>query len=73
MLQILLIMLFRIPLKIPHYAHCYSFYARHCYYYSIVPIANDIRTMHKCCKRLCKHNNITQVMLYKLQIIKFQW
>ena len=47
MLQILLIMLFRISLKIPHYAHYYSFYACHCYYYSIVPIVNN--TMHKCC------------------------
>ena len=46
MLQFLLIMLFRISL---HYAHYYSFYARHCNYYSIVtvPIANS--TMHKCC------------------------
>ena len=35
MLQILLIMLFRTSLKIPHYAHYYSFNAPHCYYYSI--------------------------------------
>ena len=46
MLQILLIMLFRISLKIPHYAYYYSFYAFH-YYYSIAPIADNI--MHKCC------------------------
>jgi len=33
--QILLIMLFQISSKIPNYAHYYSFYAPHCYYYSI--------------------------------------
>ena len=49
MLQILLIMLFQISLKIPHYAHCYSFYAPRCHYYSIVPIAiaNDIQCTSK--------------------------
>ena len=46
MLQIFLIMLFRISLKIPHYAcSLLFFYARHYYYYSIVPIANN--AMHK--------------------------
>ena len=65
MLQFLLIMLFRISLKNPSlyiYAHYYSFYARHCNYYSIVtvPIANS--TMHKCCnvKLQVVFDNITQ-------------
>ena len=42
MLQILLIMLFRISITNHSYAHYYSFYARHSYY-SIVPIANIIQ------------------------------
>ena len=61
MLQILLIMLFRI---FPHYAYYYSFYVRHYHYYSIVPIANN--TIHKCCnvKLQVVYDNITHIMLY---------
>ena len=68
MLQILLIMPFRISLKIFHYAHYYSFYAPHCYYYSIVPIANN--TMHKCynVKIHVAYDNITHVMLYYYKV-----
>ena len=43
MLQILLIMLFRVSLKNPSLLFLY---APHRYYYSIVPVANN--TMHKC-------------------------
>ena len=66
MSQILLIMLFQVSLKIPHYAHCYSFYAPHCYY-SIAPIADNI--MHKCCNVKLQVIYITYVMLLNL---KFQ-
>ena len=42
MLQILLIMLFQISQKILHYAHYYSFYARHCYYYANNTMHNQV-------------------------------
>ena len=46
------------------------FYARHCYCYSIVPIANS--TMHKCCnvKLQAVDDNITHVMLYYYKVLK---
>ena len=64
MLQILLIMLFRISLKNPSLCSLLFFYAPHCYYYSIVPIVNN--TMHKCwnVKIQVVYNNNTNVMLY---------
>ena len=46
MLQILLIMLFRVSLKNPSLCSLLFLYAPHRYYYSIVPVANN--TMHKC-------------------------
>ena len=68
MLQIFIISYF-ISLKIPHYAHYYSFYAPHCYYYSIVPIAND--TMHKCCNgklQVVHDNSIHIIINYKVSM-----
>ena len=64
MLQILLIMLFRISLKNTSLCSLLFFYARNCYYYSIVPIANN--TTHECrnVKLQVLYDNITQVMLY---------
>ena len=70
MLQILPIMLFRISLKIPHYAHYYSFYGHHCYYYSIAPIiiqctSVEMRLNYKLC--------MTILHTLCCIIMKFQW
>ena len=61
------------PLKITHYAHYHSFYAPHCHYYSIVPIANDIQCTSVVTSCVYVYNNIIQVVLHKLHNIKFQW
>ena len=68
MLQILLIMLFQISLKIPHYAHYYSFYAHHCYCYYVVTTAfiyiiqYTIVVMLMLTFNVKSNNDITQVM-----------
>ena len=66
MLQILLIMLFRISLKNPSLCSLLFFYAPHCHYYSIVPIANDIQCTSIVTSYVYVYNNLIQVMLHKL-------
>ena len=67
MLQVLLIMLFRISLPV-HYAHYYSFYARHCYYYSTVPIIIQCTSVEMLNYKL--RMTILHTLCY---IIRFQW
>ena len=71
MLQILLIMLFRIP----HYAHYYSFYAPDCYYYSIKlyyyaqVVLFNYKLYYKLCCMKCSwtlYCNINDVSMYEL-------
>ena len=64
MLQILLIMLFRISLKNPHYAHYYSFYAPHCHHYSIVTIAYYLQCTSVVTSCVYVYNN--NIILHKL-------